>query len=381
MKIRTSRFLALPYARRLRPGPVRISNWGGSYRRKFIALTAAVIGVLGGLATAPGAAASAASPNAQAPHVALTSCGGGIVARSVTPAAGFDPLTATDAQLIANDLPPRPVGSRNLAVWRKFVTEHPETRSTCDLRTGHQGSAAHILRATARGPSGVTPLDTSAHTANWDGQIADNQSYTDAFGTFTVPAARGTATAYSSSWVGVGQGQSLRQPLIQGGSESDALSVSRYYLWWELYPENRQQEFTTNVAPGDTVYVHAHLSYNDDWVVVKDEDTDAGGTYGYSTTSIWPDNTAEWIYERTTVNGYYPRLTDASTSFTGATAYGTGYSGTSLQDLPHYWASMWNCTSASDTELANAGTIAANGAFNTYWMNYGTRSPEKCPSW
>ena len=36
--------------------------------------------------------------------------------------AGFDPLTATPAQLAANDLPLRPTGRVQLAAWRKFVT-------------------------------------------------------------------------------------------------------------------------------------------------------------------------------------------------------------------------------------------------------------------
>lgn len=350
--------------------------------RKHLALVAAVIGLIGGLAAAPGAVASSVNPNALAPDVIVTQCGGGIVARSVTPAAGFDPLTATDAQLVANDLPPRPTGTKELVVWRNFVTKHPQTRSTCNLRVGHRGSPNRTRQTQSSGPAVVTPLDTSVHSANWDGNIADGQSYTDAFGTFTVPAAQGTSTAYSSSWVGVGQGLSSRQPLIQGGSESDALGIPTYSLWWELYPQNNQQVFSNNVHPGDTVYVHAHLSYNDDWVVVKDEKTGAGGTYGLQTTSIWPDNTAEWIFERTEVGGYYPRLTDATTSFTGATAYGTGYSGTSLHDLPHYWSSMWNCTSASDTELANAGPIADDGAFNAYWLNYGTRSnASSCNPW
>jgi Peptidase A4 family len=337
--------------------------------RKFIPLAAAAIGMIGALAVPPGAAASAVNPNAVSPQVTTSQCGGGIFARQVTPSADFDPLTATDAQLVANDLPPHPTGAEDQAVWRNFVTKHPETHSSCNLKEGRRGSTDHTLQ-TKPSEGAASPLDTSVHSANWDGNIADSQSYTDAFGTYKVPKTLSSAASYSASWVGVGHGRTATQPLAQGGSYSGGNPM--YALIWELYPQIDAKIISYDVMPGDTVYVHAHLSYNNDWIVVKDETTGAGGTYGLDTTSIWPDNTAEWIFERPTVGGYLPTLANATTSFTGATALGTGYGGTSLHDLPHHWASMWNCKNASNTELANAGPIAANGAFNAYWLSSGT---------
>ena len=52
----------------------------------------------------------------------VTSCGSGVSVVTVRVPAGFDPLTATPAQLAANDLPLRPTGRVQLAAWRKFVT-------------------------------------------------------------------------------------------------------------------------------------------------------------------------------------------------------------------------------------------------------------------
>ncbi len=52
----------------------------------------------------------------------VTNCGGGVSAVTVRRPAGFNALTATPAQLVANDLPLRPAGRVQLAAWRRFVT-------------------------------------------------------------------------------------------------------------------------------------------------------------------------------------------------------------------------------------------------------------------
>jgi hypothetical protein len=63
---------------------------------------------------------------------AVTNCGGGVSAVTVRLPAGFDPLTATTAQLAANDLPLRPTGRSELAAWRSFVTGGVRaTQTTC----------------------------------------------------------------------------------------------------------------------------------------------------------------------------------------------------------------------------------------------------------
>ena len=68
---------------------------------------------LAGPATAArmGAAqATAGSPDARTGAREVSNCGNGVSAVTVRLPAGFDPLTATAAQLAANDLPLRPAG-------------------------------------------------------------------------------------------------------------------------------------------------------------------------------------------------------------------------------------------------------------------------------
>ena len=82
--------------------------------------------------TTPALAGTAGNANARAGARVVTSCGAGVSAVNVRLPAGFDPLTATPAQLAANDLPLRPTGRVQLAAWRRFVTGGVQAaRSTC----------------------------------------------------------------------------------------------------------------------------------------------------------------------------------------------------------------------------------------------------------
>ena len=97
--------------------------------------------------TAPALAGTAGNADARAGARMVTSCGAGVSAVNVRLPAGFDPLTATPAQLAANDLPLRPTGRAQLAAWRKFVTGGVQAaRSTCVVRRGDPVQCAAIDR-------------------------------------------------------------------------------------------------------------------------------------------------------------------------------------------------------------------------------------------
>jgi Peptidase A4 family len=70
----------------------------------------------------PAMSAQQANPDARIGTRVSVNCGGGVFATNRRLPAGFNALTATRAQLIANDLPVRPAGPVRLAAWRKFVT-------------------------------------------------------------------------------------------------------------------------------------------------------------------------------------------------------------------------------------------------------------------
>jgi hypothetical protein len=348
-------------------------------QRSFIIGTGAAALLALGL-SAPGATA-AANPDALAPSVVGKACGSGVTAAATLPAAGFNPLTATDQQLLANNLPTRPTDPAELRVWTKFVsTVKPQV--SCSFTWGHQGSSAQVISPDA---SNDCAPDTGCFSANWAGNVATDENYGEAYGAWTLPAAGGTGgkNASSSSWVGIGQGLSDSQPLIQAGSESDidGGSTPNYYLFVEEYPEQSQVVVSDpGIKPGNTIWVHIAFTHDSAAMTIMDETTGLDKTYTDSG-SISTDDTAEWIYERTE-EGDLPPLTPAAPSFRQAQAGLYNSSITGVGNLTHYWYTMWNCKSDSDTELAKPGGITNNGTeFSATWLNTGSAGPAGCQPW
>lgn len=129
---------------------------------------------------------------------------------------------------------------------------------------------------------------------------------------WALPAFLGGATGgtsnYSSLWTGIGDGNGGE--LIQAGTEQDVLCSSdctaqtqQYYLWYEAFPQESQQEITSLVPqPGDLVGVQ--VAYGPPYspnvpasFSICDFTQDNCVSFGQSTPA--PDNTAEWILERT----------------------------------------------------------------------------------
>ena len=370
------------------------------------ALAASVI--LLSFATPAMADTTDADPNATPPTVSTLDCGGDVQAVTITPAAGFDPLTATDDELDDNGYPTRPDDDADLPAWEADVAAtHAATacpKSSADHTTGGASitttgtsvssdiTAADPDTDTDVDDTATSPSDTgddassspdsnvtaSEHSANWDGNVVTGHTYTYAKARWKVPKVflPGTDKSYySSSWVGIGAGNSASHPLVQAGMEADGHSnLSHYSLWWEVFPQNSEQVISTDITFGDSVWVSVTFTANYARFNIQDETSHAGGVYYYRHGTFSPDGTAEWIYERPTVGGYLPYLADAPVTFTDTYAkYGSTQK--PLGSLSHYYDTMWNCTTASNTELAYAGGINSAGtAFATHFKNYGARS-------
>lgn len=348
--------------------------------RHLCAPTVAGVLLAGSLAAVP--VGAAASPNSVAPMMTAHACGDHVTVTKTTPHAGFNPLTATDAELLANDLPTRPTNAKDLATWKHYVTSR-HAAPTCPIGDGHRGHPVGEQSAASVG---------SETTANWAGfeATAGHHLYRDVYTHFHVPqAAYHSSNTYMSTWDGIGQGSGSKAhqkkyPISQGGSESDewAGDTAHYFLWWELFPWNNQKIIATNVHYGDLIFVRSHFSHNNAWVNVVDETTGAGGgRYKYSSaTNIYPDHTAEWITERTDIGGYFPKLSKGNTKFTGASAKGS-IPTTVLNKLPRTKITMKNCTSGPDKELAHPSDLQSHGAFTVYWHHYGTVVKDSCHPW
>ncbi len=131
--------------------------------------------------TAPALAGTAGNAAARAGVRVVTSCGAGVSAVNVRLPAGFDPLTATPAQLAANDLPLRPTGRVQLAAWRKFVTGGVRAaRTTCVFAAVTPASAPRSIVGDAKpasivGDAKPASIVGDAKQANPQSIVGDGQ--------------------------------------------------------------------------------------------------------------------------------------------------------------------------------------------------------------
>jgi hypothetical protein len=113
------------------------------------------------------------SPDARAGAREVTNCGNGVSAVTVRLPAGFDALTATPAQLAANDLPLRPTGRVQLAAWRKFVTGGVQAAATtCSFAPVTPSSAPRSIVGDAK-PANSQSIVGDAKPANSQSIVGD----------------------------------------------------------------------------------------------------------------------------------------------------------------------------------------------------------------
>jgi hypothetical protein len=266
--------------------------------------------------TAPALAGTAGNADARAGARVVTSCGAGVSAVNVRLPAGFDPLTATAAQLAANDLPLRPTGRVQLAAWRKFVTGGVRAaRTTCvfaavtpssaprsivgDVRPDRAQSivgdaqpaasaqsivgdaqpaeSAQSIVGDTRPALGTLTPPATAPRPSPGGNRATAATRTVAYGTWRVTRQKNDPTAAMSSWAGLGLGRA-GNPLVQAGSSAGGYFGP--YLWWRVAPQRpNEQRISLDTAAGDTIYVRIQLQHGRATVTIRDESTGAGGTY------------------------------------------------------------------------------------------------------
>jgi hypothetical protein len=287
---------------------------------------------------APAMSAQQTNPDARIGTRVSVNCGGGVYATNRRLPVGFNALTATRAQLIANDLPVRPVGPVRLAAWRKFVTRGVKaiparcagirvlTGSTVgtpatppptggsepsmiigdvkpDMIIGDAkpsmiigdakpsmiiGDAKPSMIIGDAKPSMIIGDSTAAAAAGSAGSAATATQTAGASvsGTWRVPAAGKHATAgpngLAAGGLALGLGTSTAHPMIQAASAARRAASGRvsYYLWWRVVPQQAgQRQVSVRVHAGDSVYAHIGISHGVATVTLRDLSTGAGGTY------------------------------------------------------------------------------------------------------
>ena len=269
---------------------------------------------------APAMSAQQTNPDARIGTRVSVNCGGGVYATNRRLPAGFNALTATRAQLIANDLPVRPAGPVRLAAWRKFVTGGvkaiPARCASIRVLTGSTvgtpgtppatggsepsmiigdvkpdmiiGDAKPSMIIGDAKPSMIIGDSTAVGAAGSPGSAATATQTAGAgvSGTWRVPAAGKHATAgpngLAAGGLALGLGTSTAHPMVQAGSAARRTASGRvgYYLWWRVVPQQAgQRQISVRVHAGDSVYAHIGISHGVATVTLRDLSTGAGGTY------------------------------------------------------------------------------------------------------
>lgn len=181
----------------------------------------------------------------------------GITVTTYSPPAGFDPMTADNADLEKNGLPPRPADPVHLARWDRVMS-------------GLRGKLNYITPTFDYHPDIVhgprvrrTLADGTEVSTNWSGGVVTppaGASFYWVNGDWVIPAiaaAAKTGEYYCATWIGIdgdGDGNGAGQ-VCQAGIESQVSGSGQpgYYAWWEWYPGGSVAISNFPVAPGDMV--------------------------------------------------------------------------------------------------------------------------------
>jgi hypothetical protein len=243
---------------------------------------------------------------------------GGIEAITYAPPQGFDPLTASPADLAAHGFPPLPEDPHHLERYKRVFSQLKHKfnyiQPTFRVRTDRIHGPRH-RQATAG-------TETST---NWSGSVVyapAGQSFKWVEGDWVVPnvdAPTQNQWYYCASWIGIdGDGS---PDVFQAGVETEVFqsgsSITRHvYPWWEWYPIAEVQITNFAISPGDMVTVllcsQQGVGSTTGTVYITNR-TSGASTHVTLTapgTTKLVGNCAEWIVEAPTVGGAQSALAD-----------------------------------------------------------------------
>lgn len=193
---------------------------------------------------------------------------------------------------------------------------------------------------------------------------------------------------YSSAWVGLGTGVGS-SILYQTGIAMDCIDGdAEYHTWWEDYPTENEQSYTTGggfgpgtLSPGDRIQEMVSITQNGMQFQVRD--FGASGTTAHWTAQeslnvspVPSPSDAECITETPTVGGSYAELTDFGTlNFTSdeGCLVVAGATNHKISSTSAFWApgniTQLDMNNLSDTyPLATTSARSSGGDYTVTWQ-------------
>jgi hypothetical protein len=245
-------------------------------------------------------------------------------------------------------------------------------------------ASTNVLAARSTSPSPTpTPTPTpnpgasaqgATTSTNWSGYAAETSlrspqtgSVTAVSGSWTVPAASGSGTAYSAVWVGIDGYQS--SSVEQIGTEQDVVNgQAQYSIWYEMYPLGSVTITTMTIKPGDSIT--ASVQYTNSQFVLTITDTSQGNDSFTTTQSASgaQRSSVEWIVEAPSSNyGVLPLANFGTVAFSNATATINGTTGainnSAWQSTAINIVSYGNQLQATTSSLTNTTASPLSSSF------------------
>jgi hypothetical protein len=224
---------------------------------------------------------------------------------------GFDPVTASVDQLQEYGYPRRP-DPNDVKAYANWLRAVSTTRITPDLVvTNRYHGPNHVIS------TGATIANTTnLKSGNWSGWalVGGSPVFDEVVGLWVVPSVGNqfkSFTGYSSEWVGI-DGDCNCNDLIQDGTEHDWVGGRpKYNAWIEFIPQPELQIANFAVSPGDVIYAYSAVGTRNGKIVglyyIANYNTrkSVSASLAMPKGDTFSGKSAEWIMERTQVNGSF----------------------------------------------------------------------------
>jgi hypothetical protein len=225
-------------------------------------------------------------------------------------------------------------------------------------------------------PSSVQPLATfdTAFSTNWSGYAAEtnlsspaSNAVTKVSGSWTVPTVTGRTNAYSSVWVGI---DGYSSPSVeQLGTEQDTTKsgATRYYAWWEMYPNPSVLISGMTISPGDSI--SASVSYNSGAFTLQMTDNTTHQSFKTTQSATAQRSSAEWIVEApSSFSGILPLANFGTANISGAQATINGTTG--AIDNGSWQNTSIDMVSRSGTVIAHTSGLTGAGSASSFSVTF-----------
>jgi hypothetical protein len=271
----------------------------------------------------------------------------GDLVQILIPPAGFDPSTASAAQLDQYGFPPPPKDPDALAQWQAMMSNWAGSAPAPPFLAETTGTADTI------------------YFSNWSGYMVTGPSgrFTQASTNYDEPTFGSSRCSTNSevTWAGIGGPGGTA--IGQDGTAHNFPGLANHQAWWEVVPDVKVTAINLTTAAGHNFFASTRRITGGYQFFVEDMATNSSQALNVNTSS-YSGVSAEAIAERPTLDvGGLTNLSNFGTlTFTQSLANGNGINTYNPSGIRH-GVHMTSNGSSTGTPLADPSAIGSGGSF------------------